>query len=237
VALRIVALRFDAIDPTVLARFWGAALGWAAEDGDVGVVVLVPSDESGVPIRFVPGAAPKVGQNRNHPDLTTTSFDDQRDTVERLLALGGRHVDIGQTADEDHVVLADPEGNELCVLAPGNRFLAGCGRMGAINCDGLHATGVFWSQVLGWSLSWDEGEETAVRAPKGPMITWSGPPLIPKLGPNRLSLELAPFDDSDVAGEVARLAGLGATRVDTEPDGTVLLADLDGNELRVVTPR
>jgi predicted enzyme related to lactoylglutathione lyase len=233
VSLRIVALRFDAIDPVALARFWAAALGWAIEGEDDGAVVLVPSDGSGVPVRFVPGAAVKVGQNRNHLDLTTTSLDDQRDTVERLLALGGSNVDIGQTLEEDHVVLADPEGNELCVLAPGNRFLAGCGRMGAINCDGLHTTGLFWSEVLGWPLWWDEGEETAVRAPLGPVISWSGPPLKPKVGPNRLSLELAPTDDA----EVDRLAALGATRIDAEPDGAVLLADLDGNELRVVAPR
>jgi len=230
VALRIVALRLDAIDPGVLARFWAAALGWASEDGDDGAVALVPGDESGVAIRFVPGAAPKVGQNRNHLDLTTISPDDQHDTVERLLTLGGRHIDIGQTADEGHVVLADPEGNELCVLAPGNRFLAGCGRMGAINCDGRHATGVFWSEALGWPLFWDEGEETAVRAPHGPVISWSGPPLITKLGPNRLSLVLAA--DGDRRREIDRLLALGATYVE-EAEEEEVLADPDGNELRV----
>jgi predicted enzyme related to lactoylglutathione lyase len=225
-AVRIVALRVDATDPSAVAPFWAAALEWAIEGRPDGVLALVPSDESGVPIRFVPGAAPKVGQNRNHIDLTTASEEDQRDTVARLLAAGGRAVDVGQPPDEDHVVLADPEGNELCVLAPGNRFLAGCGRMGAINCDGLRATGVFWSEVLGWPLSWDEGEETAIRAPHGPVISWSGPPLIPKRGPNRLSLVVAA--DGDRAREIDRLLGLGATRVDAE-----VLTDPDGNEFRV----
>ena len=162
---RIVALRFESLDPARLARFWAGALGWAEEARAGGVTVLVPGDGSGVPIRFVPGAAPKVGQNRNHLDLTTTSLAEQRDTVARLLGSGGRPTVVGQTPDDDHVVLADPEGNELCVLAPGNRFLAGCGRMGAVNCDGLRATGVFWSEALGRPLIWDQDEETALRAP------------------------------------------------------------------------
>ena len=149
------------IDPAGLARFWAGALGWTIEDDATASSCSCPSDESGVPIRFVPGAAPKVGQNRNHLDLTTTSLDDQRDTVEQLLALGGAHVDIGQTADEDHVVLADPEGNELCVLAPGNRFLAGCGRLGASTATARARPAGSGVEVLGWPLVWDEDEETA----------------------------------------------------------------------------
>ena len=81
-------------------------------------------------------------------------------------------------------MLADPEGNEFCLIEPGNDFLAGCGRLGAINCDGTRTTGYFWSEALGWPLVWDQDDETAIRATdgSGPHITWSGPPLIPKIG-------------------------------------------------------
>ena len=90
-------------------------------------------------------------------------------------------------------MLADPEGNELCVIEPDNSFLAGCGRLGSITCDGTPEVGYFWSAALGWPLVWDQDEETAIRAPDGtgPFITW-GPPVAPKLGKNRLHLDIAP---------------------------------------------
>ncbi|WP_433833562.1 VOC family protein [Actinoplanes sp. CA-015351] len=62
-----------------------------------------------------------------HFNLTSESFDDQRRTVATALRLGGRHLDVGQLPGETHVVLANPEGNEFCVVAPGNSFLAPAG--------------------------------------------------------------------------------------------------------------
>lgn len=237
---RLVAIGFDADDPPRLARFWGEALGWAVDDEAADGIGLV-ADGIGFRISFRPGAETKVGQNRIHFDLTTTSAADQQTTVDRLLELGASHVDIGQRAEEGHVVLADPEGNELCVLEPGNRFLEGCGRLGAVNCDGTRETGCFWSAALGWPLVWDQDEETAIRSPDpgGPMITWSGPPLIPKHGRNRLRVDLAPAAGGDQAAEVERLVSLGATRIDggRGDAGRVVLADPDGNELAVLRPQ
>lgn len=235
----IAALRYDASDPDVLARFWAEALQTDLEPTPGEGVTLAPAaDGSGLRVRFVPGAAPKAGPNRVHLDLTSRSATEQDDTVTRLLALGGRPADVGQGPEETHVVLADPEGNELCVLAPGNRFLAGSGRLGAVNCDGLRATGRFWSDALGWPLVWDQDGETAVRERPGTgfLVTWSGPPLIPKQGPNRLGLDLAPDRGDDVDRLIAELSALGATLVGTDPrDGdATLLTDPDGNELRVV---
>ena len=83
----------------------------------------------------------------------------------RALDLGGAHVDVGQSPDEDHVVLADPDGNELCVIPPDNQFLAGTGVVGAVNCDGTATLGRFWSAVLDWPLVWDQDEETAIQSP------------------------------------------------------------------------
>ncbi len=240
----LVALCFDARDPLRLAQFWAAALGWVVgdEDGDDGdEVSLVPKDNTRFSMKFVGVAESKLGQNRVHLDLTSASIDDQMDTVRRLVARGASHIDIGQRADEGHVVLADPEGNELCIIGPGNNFLAGCERLGAINCDGTKEVGYFWSEVLGWPLVWDENEETAIRAPdgSGPLITWSGPPLMPKLGKNRLHLDIAPAGHGDRQALVDRLVSLGAKRIDIG-QGNVdwqVMADPDGNEFCVADHR
>ena len=74
-------------------------------------------------------------------------------------------------------MLADPEGNEFCVIEPANDFLADCGFVGALACDGSQDVGYFWSEALGWPLVWDQDQETAIRSPHGgPKITWGGPP-------------------------------------------------------------
>jgi len=97
-------------------------------------------------------------------------------------------------------VLADPEGNEFCVTGPGNKFLADCGFIGALACDGSQEVGYFWSAALGWPLVWDQDQETVIRSPRGgPKITWGGPPLMPKRGKNRLHFDLAPALQDDRA--------------------------------------
>jgi catechol 2,3-dioxygenase-like lactoylglutathione lyase family enzyme len=232
---RLVALCFHADDPIRLAHFWAEALRWELDaiDATSGEVDLVPTDGTRFRIRFFPVPAKKAGKNPIHLDLTTRSIDDQTETVARLIELGAHHISIGQRPDEGHVVLADPEGNELCVIEPDNSFLADCGRLGSITCDGSPETGYFWSHALGWPLVWDQDEETAIRAPDGtgPFITW-GPPVPPKTTRNRLHLEIAPPDHGDPRAEADRLASLGATRIDIgqrDVDG-VVLADPDGNE-------
>ncbi len=159
---RLVNLCIDANDVPRLARFWATALQWEIEDETADEIGVQPTDGTPFRLLFLPVPEPKVGKNRVHLDLTSTSIDDQNELVEKLLALGGRHIDIGQDPNDTHVVLADPEGNELCIIDPGNKFLAGTGRLGAINSDGLRATGYFWSKVLGWPLVWDQDEETAI---------------------------------------------------------------------------
>jgi predicted enzyme related to lactoylglutathione lyase len=237
---RLISLCIDAIDLGGQARFWAEALRWNVDqtDDEVG---LVPTDGTSFGILFEPVVQPKSGQNRVHLDLTTTSIEDQKETVERLISLGARHIDIGQDPNDEHVVLADPEGNEFCVIEPTNNFLSTCPRIGAINCDGTREVGYFWSEVLGWPLVWDQNEETAIRAPDltGPMITWSGPPLMPKVGKNRFHLDIAPPAGESQSAEVDRLIALGATRIDIgQGDVTwVVMADPDGNEFCVLTPR
>ena len=231
----LVALTIDAGDPARLARFWGGLLGWDVTDDPRGGVALLPADDTGFQLRFVPTTEQKSVPNQMHFDLTSASLEQQERTVARALELGGRHIDVGQRPEELHVVLADPEGNEFCVIEPGNVFLADCGFIGALSSDGSQEVGYFWSTALDWPLVWDQDEETAIRSPHGgPKITWGGYPARQKAPKNRLHLDLAP--DGDQQAEVDRLLALGATRVDVGQGDVpwVVLADPDGNEFCVL---
>jgi predicted enzyme related to lactoylglutathione lyase len=236
---RLIALCFDANDPPLVARFWSGLLGWELTDDPQGGVTLLPADDTGFRLRFVPTRHQKSVPNQTHFDLTSTSLEDQQATVARTLALGGRHIDVGQLPEEEHVVLADPEGNEFCVIEPGNNFLADCGFIGALSSDGSQECGYFWSEALGWPLVWDQAQETAIRSPHGgPKITWGGPPLAPKTGKERVHLDLAPTDGTDQRAEVERLVSLGASRVDIGQGevGWVVMADPDGHEFCLLSP-
>src|SRR3954454_14031911 len=234
---RLGALSFDANDPLRLARFWAGVLGWETADESHDGIALLPGDDTGFRIRFLSTREQKTGQNRMHVDLTSTSLENQQQTVERSLGLGARHIDVGQRPEEGHVVLADPEGNEFCVIEPGNRFLADCGFVGGLACDGWQEVGYFWRDALRWPLVWDQDQETAIRSPDGgPKITWGGPPVKPKTGKNRLHFDLAPPAGGERQAVVDRLISLGATRIEIggrEVDGMVL-ADPDGNEFCVL---
>ncbi|GAA1940286.1 VOC family protein [Kitasatospora viridis] len=238
---QLFAVCFNATRPSDLATFWSGVLGWKAAEGPDGDVAILPpdiADPAGFRIRFLPSQEPRTGRNRVHFDLTSTSPEDQQRTVARALDLGGHHLDVGQLPEEGHVVLADPDGNEFCVIAPGNKFLADTGVIGALSCDGTREVGYFWSAALRWPLVWDQDEETAIQSPTGgTKITWGGPPVAPKTGPNRLYFDLRLPDGADWEAELDRLISLGATRADTGEGagegGRALLLDPDGNEFSV----
>ena len=127
-------------------------------------------------------------------------------------------------------MLADPGGNELCVIEPGNKYLAGTGYLGEVTCDGTRAVGMFWRDALDWPLVWDEGEQTAVQSPLGgtkfSWDSWDGQPAGQNEERNRQRFDLVA---ANPATEVERLVSLGATQLADLPDG-VELADPDGNE-------
>jgi predicted enzyme related to lactoylglutathione lyase len=111
-------LVIDAHDPARLARWWAEALHFTivAEAPDE---VEIRRTADAVPgLIFVPVPDAKAGKNRLHIDLRP---DDQEAEVERLVDMGARHVDVGQPDDVTWVVLADPEGNEFCVLSDRKR--------------------------------------------------------------------------------------------------------------------
>jgi hypothetical protein len=233
VPCELIAFNIDAADPGRLAAFWGELLSRDVSTDEYGVATLAPSGDDGFAIRFPGAELPKVGLNRMHFDLTSASLDQQRETVERALDLGGQHLDVGQGDDATHVVLADPEGNEFCVIEPDNSFLGGCGFIGAIACDGTREVGYFWSEALGWPLVWDQDQETAIQSPAGgTKISWGGPPINEKTGKNRVHFDLRQSPGVDVKFDVERLISLGALGVtaETRESGNVFMWDPDGNE-------
>ncbi|WP_146925167.1 VOC family protein [Cellulomonas xylanilytica] len=111
-------LTIDAADPHVLARWWRDVLGWTyvwepAEDDDE--IAIEPPDGGATGWLFIKVPDVKAAKNRLHADLRPPNGSDQATELERLLSLGATRVDIGQ-GDVPWHVLADPEGNEFCLL-------------------------------------------------------------------------------------------------------------------------
>lgn len=113
---RLAAIAIDAVRPTEVAEFWCAVLGWAVVESDDEVVSIGPPDRSAPTIDVLVVPEPKAGKNRLHLDLRAAAGGSQAEELARLLELGARRVDVGQGPDVSWVVLADPEGNEFCLL-------------------------------------------------------------------------------------------------------------------------
>jgi hypothetical protein len=114
-AVSLYHIVVDAHDLPALARFWCRVLDWRVLF-EADEEIVIGADEHAFPgLCFVPVGERKTVKNRLHIDLTP---DDQAAEVDRLLALGARRADVGQGEDATWVVLADPEGNEFCVLRP-----------------------------------------------------------------------------------------------------------------------
>lgn len=107
----------DTHDLPALARFWAAVLKWRVLSEREREVVIGPDPDAPVGICFMPAPETKTVKNRLHLDLTTEATEGEAE-IERILALGARRVEIGQTGEESWTVLADPEGNEFCVVRP-----------------------------------------------------------------------------------------------------------------------
>jgi Glyoxalase-like domain len=116
VTSKLAVIAIDANDPRLVAAFWAAALGWRiTEESDEGVSIA-PSDGSWPTIDVLPVPERKTVKNRLHLDLRADGSSAPEE-VARLIGLGARPVDVGQGPDVTWTVLADPEGNEFCVLS------------------------------------------------------------------------------------------------------------------------
>jgi predicted enzyme related to lactoylglutathione lyase len=105
----------DAHDLTAQARFWSRVLNWEILSEREREVVIGADENAPVGICFMPATGNKVTKNRLHLDLAPGPGGRDAE-VDRILALGACRVEIGQTGEESWTVLADPEGNEFCIL-------------------------------------------------------------------------------------------------------------------------
>ncbi len=247
---RLVQLVIDAADPLSLARFWGEALRWSLITGDRGEVEVAPPGfvypgTTALPLVFVPVPEPKIAKNRLHLDLASSSAEDQSAQVERLLELGATRADIGQ-GDVPWVVLADPEGNEFCVLEPRPAY-RDTGPVAAVVADCLDPRGLarFWSTAAGWPISHSSEHLVALRsaAAHGPYLellrTTDPKTVSASKHKSRVHLDVAPLPGADLAAESARLQGAGARLTDIGQDDVdwIVLADPEGQEFCILTPR
>jgi hypothetical protein len=177
---------------------------------------------------------------RLHLDLASGSFEDQEATVARLVDLGAERIDIGQ-GEVPWVVLADPEGNEFCVLEPRDTYRE-AGAIAAVVVASRHPrrSADFWVAASGWDIAYEEEDVVGLRSPNG-----TGPMLEflrsddPKRGKNRVHLDVAPRPDDHQSLEVDRLIRLGAEPVDIGQSEVPwdVLTDPEGNEFCVLPPR
>jgi predicted enzyme related to lactoylglutathione lyase len=243
-ATRLVQVVIQAGDNSAVGRFWAEALGWKVTGDKPEETNLEPEgvsypDPRAVVIDLVPGAAPKTAKNRVHLDLATTSAAHQADLIARLQELGATAVDVGQ-GDVPWTVLADPEGNEFCVLEP-RAIYSDTGPIAAVAVDSVdpRAMAQFWSEATDWTLHEVTDDFAALRAAKG-----VGPYLEflrstdEKTARSRLHLDLRPYPGDDHAAEAARLETLGATKIDIGQGDVswTVFADPEGNEFCLLTP-
>ena len=227
VAAQLVNLVFDSALPRDLAGFWEGLFSWDAP--------FQPA--------FRSEAGPKRGKNRLHLDLASRSPGHQAELVDRALSLGARHVDIGQGPPEEKrvpwVVLADPEGNEFCVLEPREQY-EGSGALASVVTDALDPERLarFWAAALGWEIGVREKTIVGLRPPegRGPWVEFLATKT-EKRHKNRLRFEIAPRRGKSRAAEVRRLRELGATGQGPASQGAVAMVDPEGNEFSVLTPR
>ncbi|MEV4642420.1 VOC family protein [Actinoplanes sp. NPDC049548] len=121
---RIDTITIDALDPRPIAEFWAALLGWHIVTEDADIISIGPGGGARPMIDVVKVPERKSVKNRLHLDLRADGTTAEQE-VARALALGGRRVDVGQPADVTWTVLADPEGNEFCILSRSVQGVAG----------------------------------------------------------------------------------------------------------------
>jgi len=230
-------------DDSALGGFWAAALGWAVSSEEPGVTNLEPEgfvypDPVAVCIDLVTSAEPKTGKNRVHIDLATTSAAHQAELVARLTELGATPADVGQ-GDVAWTVMADPEGNEFCVL---DSLYEDTGPIATVvvDCADPRAMASFWGQATDWIVHKVTDHGAVLRSAKGvgPYLQFLRTPDV-KTGWNRVHLDVRPYPGDDAAAEAARLESLGATAIDLGRSDIPwrVFADPEGNEFCLLAPR
>lgn len=239
--MRLENLVMQARDPLTTGRFWTAALGLTelTATDDAYEARLELGDGLWLDVCIEPVSAPPAPGPRLHPDLYSGA--DQADVVERLLALGARHLDIGQHEGDGvpWVVLADPDGSPFCVIED-REIYEDTGPIAALPLDSAdpERDGAIYAALTGWVAA-PGVAPVSLRHPsgRGPLLELCPEPA-PKAGQNRLHLDIRPEPSGPDQAELVELAlSLGATRVtDDWAQGHpwVVLRDVSGNELCVL---
>ncbi|MFD6434152.1 VOC family protein [Streptomyces venezuelae] len=248
-ALRPVYVNVKALDDAAVGRFWAAALGWGISSEGPGVTNVQPGggyvwpDAAAVCVDVVTVPEAKTAtKNRTHLDLASTSAAHQAELVARLRDLGAEPVDIGQ-GDVPWTVLADPEGNEFCVLEP-REIYRDTGPVAAVvvDCVDPRAMARFWGGATDWAVHEVTDERAVLRSAQGvgPYLEFLREPGgVGKTVPDRVHIDLMPYAGEDQDAEVARLRSLGAVDLDLG-QGDVswkCLEDPEGHEFCVLRPR
>ncbi|MDS1269061.1 VOC family protein [Lipingzhangella sp. LS1_29] len=243
-ATRLVQIAMNARDDAEVGRFWAQALGWETAIEEPGVTNVQPDrdtypDPVHVCIDVIAVPEPKTVKNRVHVDLATTSAGHQAETVARLRDLGATPVDVGQ-GDVPWTVLADPEGNEFCVLEP-RAVYRDTGPIAAVvaDCMDPRVMARFWGAATDWAVHEVTDDYATLRsaAGTGPYLEFVRTPDT-KTVKNRVHLDVRPYPGGDQAAETTRLRELGAADLDLGQGEVpwIVLTDPEGNEFCVLTP-
>ncbi|MFJ2669289.1 VOC family protein [Streptomyces sp. NPDC087525] len=241
--LRPALVNIKALDDSAVGRFWAEALGWSVAGEGSGATAAQPVgfdwlDPVGVCVDVVAVPEPKTTtKNRVHLDLATTSVAQQTELVTRLKALGAKPAHVGQ-GDVPWTVLADPEGNEFCVLEPREIYQdTGPIARVVVDCADPRAMARFWDEAMDWTLHEVTDDHAVWRSAKGvgPYLEFRRAPDV-KSVPDRVHLDLVSDPDDDRAAEVARLGALGATDLDVGQGDVpwTCLVDPEGHEFCVL---
>jgi predicted enzyme related to lactoylglutathione lyase len=237
-ALKVEMVTFDCGEPAQLAGWWAEQFGGTTQELIPGEFIAAVLPE-GPKLGFQKVPDPTPGKNRVHLDF---SVDDVDGEVARLTAAGASEVGGRRISDDFRwIVLADPEGNVFCVLEP-REIYQDTGPIAAVvvDCADPRTMARFWSGAMDWAVHEVTDDFAQLRSAQGvgPYLEFLRRPGR-RSWRNRLHLDVAPYAGDDQAAEVARLRALGAVDVDL-CQGDVpwkVLADVEGNEFCVLTPR
>ncbi|WP_026129017.1 VOC family protein [Nocardiopsis prasina] len=244
-ATRLVQIAMNAQDDAAVGGFWARALGWETSSEGPGVTNLEPEgfaypDPIALCVDVLRVPEPKTVRNRVRVDLATTSEAHLTELVARLEGLGATPDDRGREGAPG-AALCDPEGNEFRVLEP-RALYRDTGPLAAVvlDCADPRAMARFWGEATDWTVHEVTDEHALLRSSErvGPYLEFVRSVEV-KTVKNRVHLDLGPYPGDDQAAEAERLRALGATDVDLGQGDVpwTVLADPEGNEFCVLTPR
>jgi len=238
-ATQLWSVVWDCRHPNQLGHWWAETLAWrVTKASPQEVTVEAAGDDRPLSLVFVPVPESKMHKNRLHLDLATASVDEQAATVEQLRSRGATPTNIGQE-NVPWVVLADPEGNEFCILDP-RACYQGAEPLAAVVVDAVDPAKLarFWVEASGWAIGFESDNMVRLHRPgdQPPYLEFVRVSEVKRVK-NRLHLDVSARPNGDRVAEADRLIGLGAQHVDIGQGSEVpwvVLTDPEGNEFCIL---